>query len=158
MGSTALPISFDILKRLNLSYQSAVILLAIFTALIFSSFDLFQDWFVGNEVNHSSLENATVPVLTTPSIQEAPNSLNAPQSAAPPAPIVQISVCNGGSTANFRRSPTLDDAVAFGVLQAGDLVQLTGRIAQSEGVNWVEAIAPERYPNQVGWVAACFVP
>ena len=157
MGSTALPISFDILKRLNLSYQSAVILLAIFTALIFSSFDLFQHWFVGNKVNHSPLENATVPVSITPSIQEAPNSLNAPQSAAPPAPIVQISVCNGGRTANFRRSPTLDGAVVFGVLQAGDAVQPTGRIAQADGVTWIEATAPMQYPNQVGWVAACFV-
>jgi hypothetical protein len=153
MRTIALPVSFNVFNCSNLSRQSAGILLVILSAFIFSAFDFFRGQFVDSEVGHSSLD-ATVPVSTTPPIQEVPNRLNAPPSAAP---LVQIKGCNGGSIANFRRSPTLDGAVVFGVLQVGDAVQPTGRIAQADGVTWIEATAPVQYPNQVGWVAACFV-
>ncbi|MFQ3629504.1 MAG: hypothetical protein SNJ81_18260 [Cyanobacteriota bacterium] len=57
----------------------------------------------------------------------------------------------------------------LGVVAYGDVVQLTGKVIRADGVEWFEAIAPRLYssavpglqerlePNQVGWIASCFV-
>lgn len=100
-------------------------------------------------------------------------SLSAPVPAPDPTPgyrSQRISSCAGvEANANFRSYPSFDPASIVGVVANGDVVLLTGRVMQSEGEVWYEAIAPIIYSasdlsvasqftwNQPGWISACFV-
>ncbi|MBE9182450.1 hypothetical protein IQ268_28275 [Oculatella sp. LEGE 06141] len=81
----------------------------------------------------------------------------------------RLTSCQGHSFANFREFPSLSPTAILGAVEAGQTVQLTGRQIESDGVLWYEAIAPQLRqviessaqnkldPNQVGWIASCFV-
>lgn len=82
----------------------------------------------------------------------------------------RITTCSGNpASANFREVPSLAPAAVLGAVKQGEIVYLTGRRIQSEGVIWYEAIAPSLFPvpepsaqnhsepNQAGWIASCFM-
>ena len=94
-----------------------------------------------------------------------------PASTAPAYPTLKISNCHGSPAhANFRQFPSFAPGSILGVVAIGEAIHLTGRTARVEGEWWHEAInlAPlhptpdigaqnRDLPNQVGWVARCFV-
>lgn len=160
-SSIALPSRFTVFNRFSLSRQSVAILALISIAFLSSTFGLSR---TRSSVAQNANSTSEVAVISTP-----PGGSKALAPALPrPAPAAasfvepgllstrRLSRCGNGSLANFRRSPSLADRSVFGVLQVGDPVQPTGRITQEDGVEWVEAIAPDLYPNQVGWIASCF--
>lgn len=82
----------------------------------------------------------------------------------------RITTCSGQpSNVNFRQFPSLSPNAILGGVPSGEMVYLTGRTTYGDGVNWYEAIAPSLFPvpdagainntqpNQVGWIASCFV-
>lgn len=144
MRSSAVSSRFNFLNRLSLSRQGVAMLLMILIAFIASSIGFARMRLSqgGAVTSGSSVAAVPTPIPLQPVMLQSPG--------------VRLRVCGSGSAANFRRSPSLADSSVFGVLQVGDLVQPTGQIVQADGVNWVEAIAPDRYPNQVGWIAQCF--
>jgi hypothetical protein len=111
------------------------------------------------------------PAAPSPERQISPSPV--PPPAATPTPHYysrQITTCAGAdSNANFRAYPSLDSRSVLGVVAYGQIVSLTGRTIQGDGVLWYEAIAPalspspdpgaqnRLEPNQVGWIASCFV-
>lgn len=122
----------------------------------------------------SAIANPAPPLLTaTP----APASSSV---AAPVQPVAlnyaqnyqvdRITTCSGQpNNANFRQSPSLSPSTVLGAVASGGTIYLTGRTAYGDGVNWHEAISPSLFPvpdagainntqpNQVGWIASCFV-
>lgn len=105
------------------------------------------------------------------SLPHSPNPVSSqtPQSETQ-SNLLRIHTCNGEvSRANFREFPTLNPSAILGEIKWGDSVRLKGRVIQSEGVMWHEAIAPalvaSREPaaqnqlesGQTGWIAGCFV-
>jgi hypothetical protein len=78
-----------------------------------------------------------------------------PAASASPYYSQRISTCEGiQSNANFRAYPSFAPASIVGVIPNGAEVLLTGRVVQSEGEVWYQAIAPNGQP---GWIASCFV-
>jgi hypothetical protein len=82
----------------------------------------------------------------------------------------RITTCEGQeSNTNFRAYPSLSPNALLGAVRHNDIVYLTGRQTYENGVAWHEAIAPSLFPvpdpgainntqpNQVGWIASCFV-
>jgi len=109
------------------------------------------------------------PVVPSP-VQPSAPSLSTPTASPPTYYSQQIRTCAGSeSNANFRGYPSLDPRSVLGVVAYGESVSLTGRTIQGDGVLWYEAIAPalspspdldaqnRLEPNQVGWIASCFV-
>lgn len=129
-----------------------------------------------NSGSNSALAVQSNSMLSLPS-PVAPPPVQ-PPAPSPPAPAVpsptyysqQIRTCAGNeSNANFRAFPSLDPRSVLGVVAYGESVQLTGKVIQGDGVTWYEAISPalspspdpgaqnRLEPNQVGWIASCFV-
>lgn len=118
----------------------------------------------------------------TPSPSVSPQVATSPAASPIPAPVQpaapnyssyqahRITTCAGQeSNANFREFPSLSSTAILGAVRHGDLVYLTGRTVSQNGVIWYEAISPSLFPvpdvgainntqpNQVGWIASCFV-
>jgi len=79
---------------------------------------------------------------------------------------ITISNCDGRfGNAHFRSDPTLAKWAILGVVEQGEQVYLTGGTYEADGIVWYKAIAPSAVadpdqqimPNQVGWIAGCFV-
>ena len=79
---------------------------------------------------------------------------------------ITISNCDGRfGDARFRSDPTLAEWAILGVVEQGRQVYLTDDTYEADGVVWYEAIAPsvvpdpdkQIMPNQIGWIAGCFV-
>ncbi len=79
---------------------------------------------------------------------------------------ITISACDGRpGSAYYRSDPTLAEWAILGVVEQGEQVYLTDGTYEADGVFWYEAIAPSALtdsgkqisPNQVGWIAGCFV-
>ncbi len=79
---------------------------------------------------------------------------------------ITISNCAGRlGNAHFRSDPTRAEWAIMGVVEQGEQVYLTGGTYKADGIVWYEAIAPgvaadpnqQIMPNQVGWIAGCFV-
>lgn len=70
---------------------------------------------------------------------------------------------------NFRQFPSRVSSTILGAVNPGQMLRLAGRTAFADGVEWHQAISPALVPattpgaqnrldpNQVGWIAACFV-
>lgn len=99
-----------------------------------------------------------------------PVSFQTPDQSEAQSNLLRIHTCSGEvSRANFREFPTLNPSAILGEIKWGDSVRLKGRVIQSEGVMWHEAIAPalvssrepaaqnQLEPGQTGWIAGCFV-
>lgn len=125
-------------------------------------------------VQSSSMLSVPSPIAPSPVVPSpVQSSAPSPSTSAPHPPTYysqQIRTCAGNeSNANFRASPSLDPRSVLGVVAYGETVRLTGRTIQGDGVLWYEAIAPalspspdlgaqnRLEPNQVGWIASCFV-
>jgi hypothetical protein len=127
-------------------------------------------------VQSSSMLPVPSPIAPPPVPQPASPTPSSPAQFSPsPAPLPtyysqQIRTCAGNeSNANFRAFPSLDPRSVLGVVAYGESVQLTGKVIQGDGVLWYEAISPvlspspdpgaqnRLEPNQVGWIASCFV-
>ena len=96
---------------------------------------------------------------STAAPQQGQNSEVAPASvpaASTPTYYSQrISTCQGiQSNANFRAYPSFAPDSIVGIVPNGAEVLLTGRVIQSEGEVWYQAISPNGQP---GWIASCFV-
>jgi len=79
---------------------------------------------------------------------------------------ITISNCDGRfGNAHFRSDPTLAKWAILGVVEQGEQVYLTGGTYEADGIVWYKAISPSAVadpdqqimPNQVGWIAGCFV-
>lgn len=155
-SSIVIPSRFTVFNRFSLSRQSVVILAIISIAFLSSTFGLSR---TRSSVAQNANSASEIAAFSTPIMPVVPPSVSVVSVPQPPNALARtrrLSSCGTGSLANFRRSPSLAERSVFGVLQTGDLVQPTGRIAQADGVEWVEAIVPGLYPNQVGWIASCF--
>lgn len=119
----------------------------------------------------SELADSEADASAPSSLPHSPNPVSSqtPQSETQ-SNLLRIHTCNGEvSRANFREFPTLNPSAILGEIKWGDSVRLKGRVIQSEGVMWHEAIAPalvaSREPaaqnqlesGQTGWIAGCFV-
>ena len=89
-----------------------------------------------------------------------------PENLSQPFRSIVIFACNGRpGSAYFRSDPTLAEWAIWGVVEQGEQVYLTGGTYEDDGGVWYEAIAPSALtdagkqisPNQVGWIAGCFV-
>ncbi len=90
------------------------------------------------QVQNSEVAPAPVPAASTPTYYSQ-----------------RISTCQGiQSHANLRAYPSFAPASIVGLVPNGAEVLLTGRVVQSEGEVWYQAIAPN---GTVGWIASCFV-
>ncbi|WP_448596628.1 hypothetical protein [Thermoleptolyngbya sp.] len=122
-------------------------------------------------VKSSSMFSVPAPSPVAPSpVQPSALSLSSPTRPSPVYYSQRITTCSGQQgSANFRAYPSLDPRAVLGVVAYGDSVQLTGKVIRADGVAWFEAIAPalspspdlgaqnRLEPNQVGWIAQCFV-
>jgi len=82
----------------------------------------------------------------------------------------RITTCGAQeSKANFRAYSSLSPTAILGAVRHGDSLYLTVRQTYENGIAWYEAVAPSLFavpdprainntqPNQVGWIASCFV-
>lgn len=100
----------------------------------------------------------TLPADLAPPLASAPIAPATPIASPANWPAVQVQFCHGqNAPANFRSQPALNPEFVIGTLQLGETVYPTGQQVQREGIVWSEAIAPSLYPNQVGWMAVCFL-
>jgi len=117
----------------------------------------------------------SVPSQSQPQTNPSPSPVIPPLAQSAPSyaqsyQSLQISTCGGRkSNANFRAYPSLSPSAILGGVESGQIVYLTGRSTYGDGVYWYEAIAPSLFPvsepgaqnrtepNQVGWIASCFV-
>jgi hypothetical protein len=65
-------------------------------------------------------------------------------------PVAQVNC--PGCAANFRSGPSMTSQIV-GSITTGDLVQLTGRVVNQDGVAWTEV----GYRGQIGWIASQFL-
>ncbi|MFM7448540.1 MAG: SH3 domain-containing protein [Leptolyngbyaceae cyanobacterium] len=103
------------------------------------------------------------PQPTTPGSQQAllnptPSPTTTAQPSQPTQPMqdvtrYQVAQVNcPGCAANFRSGPSINSPIV-GSVTTGDLVQLTGRVVNQDGVVWVEV----GYRGQFGWIASQFI-
>ena len=94
------------------------------------------------------------------------STFRASRNFAQPLDSITISTCDGRpGSAYYRSNPTRAEWAILGVVEQGEQVYLTNDTYEADGIVWYEAIAPsvvpdpdkQIMPNQIGWIAGCFV-
>ena len=107
------------------------------------------------QVSPQQTQQGTQQALLNPTPAPSPTNqpTQPPQAPGPDIARYQISQVNcPGCAANFRSGPSMSSPV-IGSITTGDLVQLTGRVVNQEGVAWAEVA----YRGQIGWIASQFI-
>lgn len=175
----------DNVTILSLLITAAVALgaIGVLTAIALKVSDILNQVMAGEQsepalvITAPAAPNSPEPTSTSPAASPPAESSSSSVTGGSGAPLpsvgdLQIDHCNGYiGMANFRAYPSFAPTVVKGAVMRGEWVNLTGASAWGDGILWYEAVnrSPlmmsedgfamyhQPQPNQVGWIAACFV-